>query len=73
MPYYRDKARAGDNLPKDGTWIVAYCACPHAASDYVINNLRELGFENTAVIDEGILVWTAMGLPVTAGEQIAAE
>jgi cytochrome c oxidase cbb3-type subunit 3 len=73
MPYYREKEKAGDNLPNDGTWIVAYCACPHAASDFVINNLRELGFKNTAVIDEGILVWTAMGLPVTAGEQLAEE
>ncbi|HSG92043.1 MAG TPA: c-type cytochrome [Pseudomonadales bacterium] len=73
MPYYRDKARAGDDLPKDGTWIVAYCACPHAASDYVVNNLQALGYENLAVIDEGILVWTAMGLPVTAGEPLAAE
>jgi len=73
MPYYRDKERAGDNLPNDGTWIVAYCACPHAASDYVVNNLKELGFKNTAVIDEGILVWTAMGLPVTAGEALATD
>lgn len=71
MPYYRDKERAGDlQLPNDGTWIVAYCACPHAASDYVVNNLRQLGYENTVVIDEGILVWTAMGLPVVAGEKI---
>lgn len=73
MPYYREKARAGDNLPNDGTWIVAYCACPHAASDFVINNLRELGYQNTAVIDEGILVWTAMGLPVTAGEELVVD
>ncbi|TCO74457.1 cytochrome c oxidase cbb3-type subunit 3 [Chromatocurvus halotolerans] len=67
MPYYREGDRAGENLPNDGTWIVAYCACPHAASDFVINNLQKLGYRNTAVIDEGILVWTAMGLPVTAG------
>ena len=73
MPYYREKERAGEGLPDDGTWIVAYCACPHAASDYVVNNLRALGYVNTAVIDEGILVWTAMGLPVTAGEKLAAE
>lgn len=70
MPYYGDKSRAGENLPNDGTWIVAYCACPHAASDYVINNLKALGYRNLAVIDEGILRWTALGLPVTAGEQI---
>lgn len=70
MPYYRDASRAGENLPKDGTWIVAYCACPHAASDFVINNLKKLGYTNMAVIDEGILRWTAMGLPVTAGAKI---
>ena len=70
MPYYRDKSRAGENLPTDGTWIVAYCACPHAASDFVVNNLIEEGFTNLAVIDEGILRWTAMGLPVTAGAQL---
>ena len=68
MPYYRDKSRIADNLPNDGTWIVAYCACPHAASDSVINHLRSLGYKNTAVIDEGILKWIEMGLPVTAGK-----
>ena len=73
MPYYRDRSRAGEGLPNDGTWIVAYCACPHAASDRVVDALRELGFRNTAVIDEGILRWTAMGLPVTAGQQLRAD
>lgn len=67
MPYYRDKSKVADNLPNDGTWIVAYCACPHAASDSVINHLRSLGYQNTAVIDEGILKWIEMGLPVVAG------
>lgn len=70
MPYYRDKSRAGENLPQDDTWIVAYCACPHAASDSVIDTLKELGYRNLAVIDEGILRWTALGLPVTAGNEI---
>ena len=70
MPYYRDKSRAGENLPNDGTWIVAYCACPHAASDRVIDALVELGYKNLAVIDEGILRWTALGLPVTAGQPL---
>lgn len=73
MPYYREKDRAGENLPTDGTWIVAYCACPHAASDFVVDNLIEQGFKNLAVIDEGILRWTAMGLPVTAGAQLEAQ
>lgn len=68
MPYYRDKSRIAENLPNDGTWIVAYCACPHAASDSVVDHLRSLGYENTAVIDEGILKWIEMGLPVVAGK-----
>ena len=68
MPYYRDKSRIAENLPNDGTWIVAYCACPHAASDSVVNHLRSQGYENTAVIDEGILKWIEMGLPVVAGK-----
>ncbi len=67
MPYYRDKSRIAENLPNDGTWIIAYCACPHAASDSVINHLRSLGYQNTAVIDEGIIKWIEMGLPVVAG------
>lgn len=71
MPYYRDKERIAEHIPNDDTWVVAYCACPHAASDFVISYLRELGYKNTAVIDEGVMVWTAMGLPVTAGEQIS--
>ena len=70
MPYYRDTSRANEHLPDDGTWIVAYCACPHAASDRVVDRLQELGYRNLAVIDEGILRWTAMGLPVTAGNAI---
>lgn len=70
MPYYHDKSRVAENLPKDGTWIVAYCACPHAASDSVINHLRSRGYKNTGVIDEGILRWIEMGLPVIAGEDM---
>lgn len=68
MPYYRDKLKVAENLPNDDTWIVAYCACPHAASDSVINYLRSLGYPNTGVLDEGILRWIEMGLPVTAGD-----
>lgn len=71
MPYYRDKSRIAEYLPNDDTWIVAYCACPHAASDSVVNHLRSLGYKNTAVIDEGILKWIEMGLPVEAGKDKA--
>lgn len=63
VPYYAvdDLAR---RLPTDGTYIVAYCACPHAASGRVVDELRERGFANTAVLDEGILVWRELGHPV---------
>lgn len=66
FPYY-DTEKMIASLPKDGTWIIAYCACPHAASGTVMDALRAQGFDNTAVLDEGILVWTARGYPLTFG------
>ncbi len=54
-------------LPRDGTWILAYCGCPHAASGQVMDSLRAAGFPNTAVIDEGIFEWIRRGYPVTHG------
>lgn len=62
MPYY-DMKRA-DEVPKDGTWVLAYCACPHHASGEVIDELRRRGYANTAVIDEGILFWRKQGYPM---------
>ncbi len=57
MPYYssRDEVIAG--MPRDGTWIVGYCECPRAAAMSVIKRLREQGFNNTAVLYEGIGGW----------------
>ncbi|MEO7330773.1 MAG: c-type cytochrome [Minicystis sp.] len=52
-----------DQLPKDGTWITAYCACPHHASGAVIDELRKRGFKHTAVLDEGILEWKKRNYP----------
>jgi len=66
FPFY-DAARMADHLPRDGTWIVAYCACPHHASDNVVNLLRERGFDHTAVLDEGILFWMQHDFPVARG------
>ncbi len=66
FPYY-DTDKMVESLPRDGTWIIAYCACPHAASGKVMDALREQGFANTAVLDEGILVWSARGYPLTFG------
>ncbi|MCE7992329.1 MAG: c-type cytochrome [Roseivirga sp.] len=67
VPYYEDPENFVDDIPNDGTQIVIYCACPHAASGRVQNTLRRQGFKNTAIIDEGILVWAQMGFPVRNG------
>ncbi len=67
VPYYEEPENFVEDIPKDGTWIVVYCACPHAASDRVVQTLRRNGFENTAIMDEGILVWAQWGFPVESG------
>lgn len=66
VPYY-DSAPILDRLPRDGTWIVAYCGCPHAASGAVVDALRAAGFENTAVLDEGVYHWIDQGYPTETG------
>lgn len=67
VPYYDDPDTFVQHIPGDSTWIVAYCACPHAASGQVVSMLRELGYSNTAIMDEGILVWAQQGYPVRSG------
>lgn len=67
VPYYEDPENFIDDIPNDGTQVVIYCACPHAASLRVLNTLRRHGYKNTAIIDEGILVWAQMGFPVRNG------
>lgn len=66
VPYYELSAIL-DDLPRDGTWMIAYCACPHAASGRVVDALRERGFRNTAVLDEGIHHWEQQGYPTATG------
>ena len=69
VPYYASREEAIASLPRDGTWIVAYCECPRAAADSVVKWLREEGkFENTAVLYEGIQGWVSLGYPVVAGD-----
>ena len=53
-------------LPKD-TWIVTYCACPHAESGQAADTLQANGFATVKVLDEGILFWRAQGYPVNSG------
>ena len=62
FPFY-DIEKMAKTLPNDGTWIVAYCACPHAASGHVVDELRRRGFKNTAVLDEGIGYWQQKNYP----------
>ncbi len=62
---YLDMKRL-DELTNDGTWIVAYCACPHHLSGLVVDELRKRGFKHAVVLDEGILEWHRRGYPVVA-------
>ena len=63
-PYY--DTRSLDDIPNDGTWVVAYCACPHHVSGEVVAELRKRGYKHTAVIDEGVFAWQQKGYPVVA-------
>ena len=65
---YHDRSQL-DKVPNDGTWVVAYCACPHHASGEVVDALRARKYPNTAVMDEGILFWKDHKYPL-AGEVI---
>lgn len=67
FPYYSEPERFIGDMPDDGTWIIVYCACPHAASGRVVDALREHDIPNTAIIDEGVIVWTQRGYPIQAG------
>jgi rhodanese-related sulfurtransferase len=66
-PYHDQEALA--RVPNDGTWVIAYCACPHHASGEVVDALRAKKYPNTAVMDEGILFWKDRGFPLV-GEAI---
>src|SRR5262249_35444260 len=46
-PHYDPKAL--DDIPNDGTWVLAYCACPHHVSGEVVAELRKRGYKHTAV------------------------
>jgi cytochrome c oxidase cbb3-type subunit 3/ubiquinol-cytochrome c reductase cytochrome c subunit len=63
-PYYDFKAL--DDIPNDGTWVLAYCACPHHVSGQVVDELRKRGYKHTAVIDEGVFAWQQKKYPVVA-------
>jgi mono/diheme cytochrome c family protein/rhodanese-related sulfurtransferase len=62
---YHDMKRL-DDVPKDGTWVVSYCACPHHLSGIVTDELRKRGYDHAVVLDEGIDEWHRRGYPVVA-------
>lgn len=66
FPFYSVDELVG-HLPNDGTWIIAYCACPHAASGHVVDELRRRNYEHAVILDEGITWWTNEGHPVERG------
>lgn len=68
IPYH--ELQRLDEVPKDGTWVIAYCACPHHLSGIVVDELRKRGYSHTAVLDEGINDWHRRGFPVVAAEGV---
>ncbi|MDC0601427.1 c-type cytochrome [Aliiglaciecola sp.] len=67
FPYYTDLSEKLKDLPKD-VQIVGYCSCPRAATEYIVNQLRDLGYTQTAVLYEGIFGWMNLGYPVVKAE-----
>ncbi|HUQ02501.1 MAG TPA: c-type cytochrome [Kofleriaceae bacterium] len=62
VPHYElDKL---DTIPKDGTVVIAYCACPHHASGIVVDELLKRGYKRAYVLDEGILFWRKQGYAI---------
>lgn len=71
LPYYFQKYdELVQALPNDGTWIFLYCECPRAAAKSVQDELRARGYENTAVLYEGVQGWAGLGYPVMVGETV---
>lgn len=71
VPYYSSREALVESLPRDGTWIVAYCECPRAAADTLHGKLKEVGFAKVAVLWEGIGGWVSLGYPVETGTAMA--
>ncbi|HKO52256.1 MAG TPA: c-type cytochrome [Polyangiaceae bacterium] len=67
VPFY-DPAPYLAKLPKN-SWLVCYCACPHAESGSLAAKLVEAGFKKVTVLDEGLGAWTAKKYPVSSGEK----
>ena len=69
FPYYTDLDDKVKDLPKD-VQIVGYCSCPRAATEHIVNQLRGMGYDKTAVLYEGVFGWMNLGYPVVRAEGI---
>jgi len=67
VPFYEPEPYF-DQLPKD-TWLVCYCACPHAESGTLAKKLVDKGFTKVTVLDEGLGFWSTKGYGVHAGTE----
>ncbi len=65
VPFYDPDPYVGA-LPK-GSWLVCYCACPHAESGQLAQKLVAKGFTKVTVLDEGLGVWRAKGYATSTG------
>lgn len=67
VPFY-DPSPYLEKLPKN-SWLVCYCACPHAESGTLAAKLLQAGFKKVTVLDEGLGAWNQKKYPVSSGEK----
>ncbi|HYQ00334.1 MAG TPA: c-type cytochrome [Polyangiaceae bacterium] len=67
VPFY-DPTPYLAKLPKN-SWLVCYCACPHAESGTLASKLLQAGFKKVTVLDEGLGAWAQKKYGVSSGEQ----
>jgi cytochrome c oxidase cbb3-type subunit 3/ubiquinol-cytochrome c reductase cytochrome c subunit len=67
VPFYEPEPYF-DQLPKD-TWLVCYCACPHAESGTLAKKLVDHGFTKVTVLDEGLGLWSSRGYGTHTGTE----
>jgi cytochrome c oxidase cbb3-type subunit III len=65
VPFYDPEPYLAQ-LPKQ-SWLVCYCACPHAESGQLAQKLIAKGLTNVTVLDEGLGQWRARKYPTHAG------
>jgi cytochrome c oxidase cbb3-type subunit 3 len=67
VPFY-DPDQYFSKLPKD-SWLVCYCACPHAESGQLAGKLRSAGFTKVTVLDEGLGYWRSKNYGTSKGAE----